>query len=166
MSHWSVEPVKGWRTESRDLRDAPFPFLQTNQEISMKTKLALSAIVAAVAVFSQGAFAQASSPTRAEVKAQAKTGALAPAGEGPMASQPSKMSDKTRAERKAQTKSDRKTGALKPSGEAAELKDSQPAAGSMTTRADRKATTKAEAKAGKLQPAGEAAQPVGDAPKK
>ena len=69
----------------------------------MKTKLALSAIVTAVAVFSQGAFAQASSPTRAEVKAQAKTGSLAPAGEGPgaMSSAPAKTSDTTRAARKA-----------------------------------------------------------------
>ena len=51
----------------------------------MKTKLALSAIVAAVAVFSQSAFAQASSPTRAEVKAETraaeKSGKLTPAGE-------------------------------------------------------------------------------------
>ena len=39
----------------------------------MKTTLALSAVVAAIAVFSQGALAQsASSPTRAEVKAEAK----------------------------------------------------------------------------------------------
>ena len=38
----------------------------------MKTKLALTAFAAAIAVFSQGAFAQASSPTRAEVKADAK----------------------------------------------------------------------------------------------
>lgn len=134
----------------------------------MKTTLALSAIVTAVAVFSQGAFAQASSPTRAEVKAQAKTGALAPAGEGPgaMTAPPSKKSDKTRAERKATTRMDRASGKLKPTGEAADLKDGQPAAGSTTTRAERKATTKAAAKAGTLQPAGEAAQPVGDAPKK
>jgi hypothetical protein len=133
----------------------------------MKTKLALSALVAAIAVFSQGAFAQASAPTRAEVKAQAKTGGLAPAGEGPgaMATAP-KGTDKTRAERKAQTRADRKTGALKPAGDAADMKSGQPAAGTMTTRADRKATTKAAAKAGTLQPAGEAAQPVGDAPKK
>jgi hypothetical protein len=139
-----------------------------NQEIHMKTQLALSALVTAIAVFSQGAFAQASSPTRAEVKAQARTGSLAPAGEGPgaMSSAPAKTSDKTRAERKATTKMDRASGSLKPAGEAADAKDGQPAAGSTTTRADRKATTKAAAKAGTLQPAGEAAGPVGDAPKK
>ena len=133
----------------------------------MKTKLALSAIVAAIAVFSQGAFAQASSPTRAEVKAQAKTGSLAPAGEGPgaMASAP-KGTDKTRMERKATTKADRASGSLKPAGDAADQKDGQPTPGSVTTRADRKARTKAEARTGSLQPAGEAPQPVGEAPKK
>ena len=132
----------------------------------MKTKLALTAIVAALAVFSQGAFAQASSPTRAEVKAEAKKGSLAPAGEGPgaMASAP-KGSDKTRAERKAQTKADAKAGALKPAGEAADMKTGV-TAGSDKTRAERKAQTQADIKAGKTQPAGEAAAPVGDAPKK
>ena len=132
----------------------------------MKTKLALTAIVAALAVFSQGAFAQASSPTRAEVKAEAKKGSLAPAGEGPgaMASAP-KGSDKTRAERKAQTKADAKAGALKPAGEAADMKTGV-TAGSDKTRAERKAQTSADIKAGKTQPAGEAAAPVGDAPKK
>ena len=50
----------------------------------MKKQLALSAVVAAIAVFSQGAFAQAAMPaSRAEVKAEAKTGSLAPAGQGP-----------------------------------------------------------------------------------
>ncbi|MGZ5238186.1 MAG: hypothetical protein ACXWCV_17890, partial [Caldimonas sp.] len=124
----------------------------------MKTKLALSAIVAAIAVFSQGAFAQASAPTRAEVKAEAKKGAIAPAGEGPIASQPSKTSDKTRAERKAQTKADAKAGALKPAGEAADMK-SGVTAGSDKTRAERKAQTQADIKAKKTVPAGEAAQP-------
>ena len=38
----------------------------------MNTKLVLGAVAAAVAMFSQGAFAQASAPTRAEVKAEAK----------------------------------------------------------------------------------------------
>ena len=141
----------------------------------MKTKLALGAIAAAVAVFSQGAFAQASSPTRAEVKAEAKTGALAPAGEGPgaMGKQPSTASDKSRAERKATTKSDRAAGDLKPAGEAVKPagamgKDDKADknAGSNTTRADRKAQTKADVKAGKTQPAGEAPQPSGEPPKK
>ncbi|MGZ5132425.1 MAG: hypothetical protein ACXWJ1_14000 [Caldimonas sp.] len=131
----------------------------------MKTKLALSAIVAAIAVFSQGAFAQASAPTRAEVKAEAKKGAIAPAGEGPIASQPSKTSDKTRAERKAQTKADAKAGALKPAGEAADMK-SGVTAGSDKTRAERKAQTQADIKAKKTVPAGEAAPPAADPAKK
>ncbi len=129
----------------------------------MKSKLALSAIVAAVAVFSQGAFAQASSPTRAEVKAEAKKGSLAPAGEGPQASVP-KTTDKTRAERKAQAKADEKAGNIKPAGEGVEAKTNV-SAGSDKTRAERKAQTKADVKAGKTVPAGEAAMPIAD-PKK
>jgi hypothetical protein len=136
----------------------------------MKTKLALGAIAAAVAVFSQGAFAQASAPTRAEVKAEAKKGALAPAGEGPgaMGKQPPTSSDKTRAERKAQTKADVKAGKTDPAGDAAELKmdAADKAKGTDKTRAERKAQTRADVKAGKTQPAGEAAQPSGEAPKK
>ncbi len=132
----------------------------------MKTKLVLGAVAAAIAVFSQGAFAQASSPTRAEVKAEAKKGSLAPAGEGPIASQPSKMSDKTRDERKATTKADRASGALKPAGEAADMKDGQAGKGSTTDRAARKADTKAAVKARTTQPAGEAPQPSAEAPKK
>jgi len=132
----------------------------------MKTKLVLGAVAAAVAVFSQGAFAQASSPTRAEVKAEAKTGSLAPAGEGPVTKQPAKTSDKTRDERKAQTKADKAAGNLKPAGEAAGVKEAQPAKGSTVDRAERKADTKAAVKSGKTQPAGEAAQPSGEPAKK
>ena len=135
----------------------------------MKTKLALTAFAAAIAVFSQGAFAQASSPTRAAVKAEAKTGSLAPAGQGPGASSPPStgMSTKTRAERKGETQSARSTDALKPAGEAAEMKDDKAdkMKGSNTTRAERKATTKEAVKTGQTQPAGEAPNPVA-APKK
>ena len=76
-------------------------------------------------MFSQGAFAQAPSPTRAEVKAETKAaetaGGLTPAGEGPgaMGKQPPTTSDKTRAERKAQTQADVKAGKTQPAGEAA-----------------------------------------------
>ena len=134
----------------------------------MKTKFVLGAVAAAVAVFSQGAFAQASSPTRAEVKSQAKTGGLAPAGEGPVANQPSKASDKTRDERKATTKADAKSGNLKPAGEAAEAKDDKASKTKTSTasRADTKAETKAAVKSGKTQPAGEAPQPSGEMQKK
>ncbi len=141
----------------------------------MKNQFALGAVVAAaVAVFSQGAFAQASSPTRAEVKAETKaaekSGALVPAGEGPgaMGKQPSTMSDKTRADRKAMTKADIKSGATSPAGEASDLKmdKADKAKGTDKTRAERKAQTKADVKAGKTQPAGEAPQPSSEAPKK
>ena len=119
----------------------------------MKTKLALSTIAAAVAVFSQGAFAQASSPTRAEVKAEAKGVAKMPAGEaGTQTPAPSTMSDKTRAQRKATTKADEKAGKIE---EAGEKPSAAPAKTSETTRAERKATTKAAEKAGQIPEAGE-----------
>jgi hypothetical protein len=138
----------------------------------MKTKLALGAVAAAIAVFSQGAFAQASSPTRADVKAEARKGGLAPAGEGPGTnpekSQQSTMSDKSRADRKATTKADRASGALKPAGEGAEAKDDKAEKSKATTtdRAMRKADTKAAVKARTTQPAGEAPTPSAEAPKK
>jgi hypothetical protein len=135
----------------------------------MKTKLVLGAVAAAVAMFSQGAFAQAASaPTRAEVKADARKGALAPAGQGQVAAQPSKSSDKTRDERKATTRADKSAGALKPAGEGAEMKDdkAEKMKGGQVNRAERKADTKAAVKAHKTQPAGEAPQPSAEAPKK
>jgi hypothetical protein len=133
----------------------------------MKTKLVLGAVAAAVAVFSQGAFAQAaSSPTRAEVKAEAKKGALAPAGEATGSVTPGKGSNTTREERKATTKADRASGNLKATGEAGDLKGTQPGKGSEVDRAARKADTKAAVKAGKTQPAGEAATPSSEKPMK
>ena len=129
----------------------------------MKTKLALSAIVAAVAVFSQSAFAQASSPTRAEVKAETraaeKSGKLTPAGEAtPKSPAPAATSTKTRAERKAETKMARDAGALRPAGEAPDLKaeKEEKARATGKDRAVRKAETKAAVKAGETTPAGEA----------
>ena len=135
----------------------------------MKTKLVLGAVAAAVAMFSQGAFAQAaSSPTRAEVKADTKaaekSGKLTPAGEATGSTTPSKASDKTREERKAATKADRSAGKLAPAGEA--TGSTTPSKGSEVDRAARKADTKAAVKSGKTQPAGEAAQPSGEKPMK
>src|SRR6185436_4302661 len=106
----------------------------------MKTKLALGAVAAAIAVFSQGAFAQASAPaTRAEVKAGAQAKAVAPAGEKPTAA-PSTTSDKTRDERKATTKADKASGNLKQAGEGASVKEDKAmkGTGTETTRAERK----------------------------
>ena len=117
----------------------------------MKTTLALSAVVAAIAVFSQGAFAQAS---RAEVKAGAQAKAVAPAGETPSVA-PSKTSDKTRAERKETTKADKASGNIKSAGEASGNKDEKVSKCSETTKAERKAKTKAENKSGQIPAAGE-----------
>jgi hypothetical protein len=96
----------------------------------MKTTLALNAIVAAIAVFSQTAFAQASAPMtreqrKAETAAANKAGQL-PRGQGNVSSTPSKSSDKTRAERKAQTQADAKAGNLAPAGEAGTMKAKGP----------------------------------------
>ncbi len=132
----------------------------------MNTKLILGAAVAAVAVFSQGAFAQASSPTRAEVKAQAKTGSIAPAGEGPGAMAGSANttghSTKSRMMRKENTKAAEKAGALVPAGEGpgAMAGSANTTGHSTKSRMMRKDETKAEAKAGTLVPAGEAMNPI------
>jgi hypothetical protein len=130
----------------------------------MKTKLALGAVVAAIAVFSQTAFAQASAPVsreerKAETAAANKAGKLTPAGEGDLKSTPPKTSDKTREARKAQAQADAKSGKLTPAGEGADPKKDKAEAAkpSQTTREARKAQTEADRKAGKLTPAGEGA---------
>ena len=131
----------------------------------MKTKFALSAFAAAIAVFSQGAFAQASAPaTRADVKAEAKAATKAPTGEPQtMSKQPSTMSDKSRADRKETTKMDKAGGNLKAAGEAASVKEDKAmkSTGSETNRAERMAKTRAANKAGEIPAAGEAGSPKG-----
>ena len=130
----------------------------------MKTKLVLGAVAAAVAVFSQGAFAQAaSSPSRADVKADAKK-SHTPAGEATGSVTPGKGSTMTKDERKAQEKADKAAGKLQPAGEA--TGSTTPGKGSEVDRAARKADTKAAVKSGKTQPAGESAQPAGEKPMK
>ena len=132
-------------------------------------------VLTVVAAAAFAVFAQASSPSRADVKAETKaaekSGKLTPAGEGPgaMTSGTAGPSDKTREQRKAQTKADAKAHNLTAAGEGPGAATSGGTRGdktSSTTREERKAQTKADAKAGKLQPAGESAGPVGDAPKK
>ena len=120
----------------------------------MKTKLALSAVAAAIAVFSQGAFAQASAPaTRADVKAGAQAKSVAPAGEKPTAA-PSTASDKTRDQRKATTKADAKSGNIKDAGEASGMKDEKAmkSTGSETTKEARKEKTKAAKRPARSSP--------------
>jgi hypothetical protein len=129
----------------------------TIRSYPMKTKLALSALAAAIAVFSQGAFAQASAPAnRADVKAGAQAKSVAPAGEKPTAA-PSTASDKTRAQRKEQTKADEKAGNIKGAGETGAMKEDKAvkSTGTETTKEARKAKTKSENKSGQIPKAGE-----------
>ena len=127
----------------------------------MKTKLALGAVAAAIAVFSQGAFAQAAAPSnppadRSAVKAEAQAKSVAPAGEKPTAA-PSTTSDKSREQRKETTKADKASGKLAPAGDAGGQKEDKAmkSTGTETTRDERKAKTKAANKAGEIPKAGE-----------
>jgi len=123
----------------------------------MKTKLALTAFAAAIAVFSQGAFAQASSPTRAEVKAEAKTANKAPKGDAATGGTPSKGSNTTREARKAETNAAIKSGQTSPGGDAMTKEGAgAPPKTSTTTKEARKAETNAAIKAGDTTPKGDA----------
>jgi hypothetical protein len=120
---------------------------------------------AAVALFAQGAFAQASSPSRADVKAETKAAEkskqLTPAGEGPgaMTSGNSAGSNTTKEARKAETKAAAKNKQLTSAGEGPGNMGNGASTGSTTTKEARKAETKAAAKKHELTPAGEAATP-------
>ena len=73
---WSRSKCTARRAATHEV---PLPINATIRSYPMKTKLALSALAAAIAVFSQGAFAQASAPAnRADVKAEAKTAIQGP----------------------------------------------------------------------------------------
>lgn len=88
--------------------------------MNLKTALSLIA-AAAVSLMSQGAFAQASAPDRAAVKAEVKAankkGELTPAGEGSPKAKAEPKSTKDRAEVKADTKAANKKGEIAPAGE-------------------------------------------------
>ena len=89
--------------------------------MSMKNALTVVAAVAA-AMFAQATFAQASSPSRAEVKEETKaakqSGQLTPAGEGTKDTKVApNTSTKTKDERKAETSSAAKNKQLTPAGE-------------------------------------------------
>jgi len=120
----------------------------------MKIKNALTVVAAvAAAMFAQGTFAQASSPSRAEVKAEANSTAKTPAGQGATATEaaPKVDSSKTRAERKSETRNAKKV----PAGEGPEATASAPVTKSNKTRAERKAETVRAIKSGETIPAGE-----------
>lgn len=129
----------------------------------MKKALTIVA-AAAAAMLAQGAFAQASAPTRAEVKSDAKA-ARTPAGEGPgaMSGAPDTKSSTTRSERKARTRAAVKSGETVPAGEGPDAGASGAGKSTSTTsRAERRAKTRAAVKEGSTIPAGEGPQ----APKK
>ena len=122
--------------------------------------LGAAAALAVAAVWSPAALAQASSPSRAEVKAETrqavKDKATTPAGEGVAgeAKAPDMKTSRTRAERKAQTRADRKEGNLAAAGPAPDYPKNSKSKGTKT-RAERKAETAQARKEGKLAPAGE-----------
>lgn len=122
-----------------------------------------SLVAAIIVVVSQGVLAQASSPTRAEVRAQIKTSTLMPNGERATLDQreTSVRPGKTRADRKNETAMAREAGALRPAGEASDAKEEKAdlIKASGANRADRKADASAAIKARTTQPAGEATQP-------
>ena len=118
----------------------------------MKNALTIVA-AAAAAIFAQGVYAQASAPTRAEVKAETKAAPKAPAGENVPAA-PDTKSNTTRMDRKAATKEAVKEGDVPKAGENVSDKGAKTSK-SMKTRAERKAETKAAVKAGDTTPAGE-----------
>ena len=131
----------------------------------MKTKLALSVVAAAVALFSQAALAQTTAPAaRADVKAEAATGAKAKPGEAtPALGASAPMSTKTRAERKGDTKAAAAAGELRPAGTIDEKAEAAARkSGTTKTRAERKE----EAKAATKVPAGERTPPTADVPLK
>jgi hypothetical protein len=139
------------------IHEVPLPFNAMIRSYPMKTKLALSAVAAAVAVFSQGAFAQASSPTRAEVKAEAKTANKAPKGDAATGGTPTKGSTTTKDARKAETQAAAKSGNLSPGGDAMTKEGAgAPPKTSNTTKEARKAETNAAIKAGDTTPKGDA----------
>lgn len=119
----------------------------------MKMKIALSLVAAAVAMLSQGAFAQDKS--RAEVKEETKAAVKAgqtKAGEGAPTEKAAK-GEKARADVKADAKTAVKAGDTK----AGEGKPAAAAPKGEKARADVKADTKKAVKEGTTMPAGEAA---------
>jgi Domain of unknown function (DUF4148) len=153
-------PDEGMSLSVFGFREMPLPSLVLKQEIDMQMKNALTVVAAvAAAMFAQASFAQASSPSRADVKAETKaaekSGQLTPAGEGsaPVAKSTAK-STTPRSTVKAETKAAEKAGQLTPAGEGAAPVDKSPMK-STKTRAERKAETRAAAKGKQLTPAGE-----------
>jgi len=122
----------------------------------------LMAAILAAGLGHQARAQSASSPTRADVKAQTvraqKEHRLLPAGEAAAQTPaPTTRSTTTRAQRKQETAQARAAGELLPAGDAASLKRDKQARSLMAnkTRAQRKAETLKAAKDNELVPAGE-----------
>jgi hypothetical protein len=118
----------------------------------MKLQTTLSVLAAAVALFSQTAFAQ--EKTRAEVKAEAasanKSGQITAGEAQPKA--PSTKSDKNRKDVKADTAAANKAGKTMPAGE---TEPKTPDTKSNVSRATVKSETASANMSGKTMPAGE-----------
>jgi hypothetical protein len=130
----------------------------------MGTRNAFIAVAAVAASMTwQLAAAQASSPTRADVKAETraaeKSGTLARPGElgGPVVKAPEGSGTKvTRAERKKATREANKAGKLARPGSSNAADNAIRAQPTTASRADRKSDTRAANKRGELESAGEA----------
>jgi len=122
--------------------------------------LGAAAACALTLIWTSGAYAQASAPSRADVKAETKQAVkdktVTPAGEGVAdeTKAPGTKTNRTRADRKAQTREDRKEGNLAAAGPAPDYPKNSKSKGTKT-RAERKAETAQARKEGKLAPAGE-----------
>jgi hypothetical protein len=127
----------------------------------MNSKSIWIAAAAVMATLSwQTASAQASSPTRAAVKAETRTaekaGKLTPAGEAASPTiAPASGPTTTRAERKAATLAARKAGTLTPAGPNQKADVAIQKQPPTKTRAERKAETLEAKKKGELVPAGQ-----------
>lgn len=123
--------------------------------MKMRTALTVVATVAG-AMFAQASFAQASAPTRAQVKAETKAAGANKGPEGEALSTPVKPMPTTSVETRGEVKAETKAGPKMKPGEAMGG-DVSPAATSKSTktRGQRKAETQAAKMNGQLEPAGE-----------
>ena len=127
--------------------------------MSSKSILFVAAVLA-TSLSAPAVFAQASSPTRAAVKADTraaeKAGKLTPAGEAANPTiTPASGPTTTRAERKSATLAARKAGTLTPAGPNQKADVAVQKQPPTKTRAERKAETLDAKKKGELVPAGE-----------
>jgi Domain of unknown function (DUF4148) len=159
----SFEPLAGSAATMR------LPTHQPTGEQDMNHLLASLSLALCALVGAQGAMAQASAPTRADVKKETaaanKAGQIS-AGEGPAYAPPiSKQTDRPRADVKKETAAANKAGQIPGTGvgespaAAGQVSPKAAAATSTTTREDRKKATAEANKAGDIK-SGEANMPA------